>query len=397
MHKINNLFRHIKISSRLLIMLGIAGVATTFMFLFSLHSIDNLLHEEKRHKLIALVDVADSIVSHYYDLSQQGKISEEEAKSSALNMLDGLRYAHNEYFLTISTVGIMLQHPFAKAIVGKNQLNMQDPNGLYVTKDWIEKTAANEYGTIYYMWNKPNEQQPSPKVSIVKRFKPWGWMLGTGIFIDDIEQDKIDFSTEYIMFMVLISIPVLILLLIISRSITIPMQQTITAFENIANGDGDLTRRLEENGKDELQKLASIFNIFVSKTQNLVKAVAESGANSRVLAGGLENISTEANVITRNMQAETASVATAINEMTMAASEVASNAQSAAEHATLANEETDKSNDTVEQAVFNINQLSSELATATNASHELKDNFSKIGTITRSDCQYRGTNQSTST
>ncbi|RPA30286.1 methyl-accepting chemotaxis protein [Shewanella frigidimarina] len=381
MNTINALFRRIKVSSRLLLMLCIAGIATTVMFMFSLNNIDNLLHKEKQQKLTALVDVAEAIVTQYYTLSKNGVMSEEDAKSAALGVLNDIRYEGKEYYLTQSIEGVMLQHPFAANIVGINVINMKDPTGLLITKEFIKQSANNKYGTVYYMWNKPNEKVSSPKVSIVKRFEPWGWMIGTGIFIDDIEQDKLAFSEEYLLVTIIVGLPVLLLLIIISRSITVPLQQTISAFENIARGEGDLTLRLSESGNDELKQFAGYFNIFVTKIQTLVKEVSKSGAHSRDLALALENISSEANTITHNMQRETESAATAINEMSMAASEVAANAQNAADSANTANDEADKTNSVVDLAVVKINGLSEELLITTDAAEELQTNFAKIGTI----------------
>ncbi|MGX9461891.1 methyl-accepting chemotaxis protein [Shewanella sp. A14] len=381
MNTINALFRRIKISSRLLLMLCIAGVATAVMFMFSLNNIENLLHKEKQQKLIALVDVADAIVSQYYTLSQQGVMSEEDAKAAALGALNDIRYEGKEYYLTQSIEGVMLQHPFAAKIVGVNVIEMKDPTGLLITKEFIKQSANNKYGTVYYMWNKPNEKVPSPKVSVVKRFEPWGWMIGTGIFIDDIEEDKLAFSGEYLLVTIIVGLPVLLLLIIISSSITVPLKQTISAFENIARGEGDLTLRLSESGDDELKQFAGYFNIFVTKIQTLVKEVSKSGAHSRDLALALENISSEANTITHNMQRETESAATAIHEMSMAASQVAANAQNAADSANVANEEADKTNVVVDLAVVKINDLSEELLITTDAAQELQTNFAKIGTI----------------
>mgnify|MGYP003647706460 FL=1 len=381
MNTINALFRRIKISSRLLLMLCIVGLATIVMFMFSLNNMDNLLHKEKQQKLIALVDVAEAIVTQYYTLSQNGVMSEEDAKSAALGALNDIRYEGKEYYLTQSIEGVMLQHPFAAKIVGVNVLNMKDPTGLLITREFIKQSANNKYGTVYYMWNKPNEKEPSPKVSIVKRFEPWGWVIGTGIFIDDIEEDKIAFSEEYLIVTIIIFFPVLLLLIIISSSITVPLQQTISAFENIARGEGDLTLRLSESGNDELKQFAGYFNIFVTKIQTLVKEVSKSGAHSRDLALALENISSEANTITHNMQHETESAATAIHEMSMTASEVAANAQNAADSANNANEEADKTNTLVDLAVVKINDLSEELLITTNAAQDLQTNFAKIGTI----------------
>ncbi|QYJ84632.1 methyl-accepting chemotaxis protein [Shewanella mesophila] len=378
---INNLFRRIRISSRLLLMLGLAVIATILMFMFALLSIEGLLYQDKQDKLTSLADTGEKVIAQYYEQSKRGVMSEADAKANAIAALDGLRYSGNEYFWTIDRDGVMVQHAFAKKLVGTNVLGMKDPNGVKLFELMVTGTKNSEYALIEYMWNKPNTTEPSPKMSVVKRFEPWGWIVGTGIYVDDINDEKMAFTGEYLLIAVLVWLPVIFLLVIISRSISIPMQQTISAFENIARGEGDLTLRLNESGKDELSIVASSFNAFVTKIQSLILSASTSVSHSRELAEGLAVISAEASTITNSMQSETESVATAINEMSMAASEVASNAQLAADSAGSADSEADRTAQVVDVAVSKITVLSGELEKTSQVAQGLQVSSSKIGQI----------------
>ena len=381
MTAINNLFRRLRISSRLLLMLGLAVIATILMFMFALLSIEGLLLKDKQDKLTSLADTGEKVIAQYYEQSKRGVMSEVDAKAAAIAALDGLRYSGNEYFWTIDREGVMVQHAFAKKLVGTNVLGIKDPNGVKLFQLMVTGTKDSEYALIKYMWNKPNTTEPSPKMSVVKRFEPWDWIVGTGIYVDDINEEKMAFTGEYLLIAVLVWLPVIFLLVIISRSISIPMQQTISAFENIARGEGDLTLRLNESGKDELSIVASSFNAFVTKIQSLILSASTSVSHSRELAEGLAVISAEASTITNNMQSETESVATAINEMSMAASEVASNAQLAAESAGSADSEADRTAQVVDVAVSKISALSGELEKTSQVAQGLQVSSSKIGQI----------------
>ncbi|WP_083700214.1 methyl-accepting chemotaxis protein [Shewanella sp. UCD-KL12] len=381
MDTIISMFRKVKISKRLYFMLGLSIVATIFMFLFALFNIENVLVDEKEAKLASLADVGEKVIAQYYESAQKGLMSEEEAKAGAILALDTLRYAGKEYYWTIDRQGIMVQHAFAKKLVGTNVLNMKDPNGVKLFEEMVKGTANKDLARVEYMWNRPNATEPSPKMSVVKRFKPWGWIVGTGMYVDDINQQKTAFAWQYLLVVALVWFPVISILFIITSSISTPMRQTILALENIAKGEGDLTLRLEEVGNDELKEVASNFNLFVVKIQTLVQSVFTSVNHSRELATGLATISTEANEITSNMQAETESVATAINEMSMAASEVASNAQLAADSAGSADTEADKTTRVVDSAVHKINELSQELETTSEVAQGLQVSSGKIGQI----------------
>ncbi|QIR14446.1 methyl-accepting chemotaxis protein [Shewanella aestuarii] len=373
--------RKTTISNRLLSMLVLSVLATLLMLLFALTRIDSVLINEKQAKLDALVDSAVSVVDYFYQQSVSGTLTEQQAKQGAINALDNLRYTGQEYFFSIDATGVMVQHAFAKKLVNTNVLAMKDPNGVKLFELMLERTKHQDKAGVNYMWNKPNEDSPSPKMSVVKRFKPWGWIVGTGIYIDDVTSQKIDFVIRYLLILVLVWGPVILLLLMIIQSIAIPMRSTIAAFENVAKGEGDLTLRLSEDGKDELKQIAANFNIFITKIQELIATVSESIEQSANVATDMSVIAVKANDTSNNIQSETSNVATAIHEMSMTASEVASNAQIAAQSTHNADSEADNTLVVVNNAMEKIQALSKELALTQDVGNGLQVSSSKIGQI----------------
>ncbi|MCC4833349.1 methyl-accepting chemotaxis protein [Shewanella sp. 10N.7] len=374
-------FRKTSIANRLLAMIIVAAFATILMFFFAFNRIDNVLVQEKESKLTSLVGVASSVISQFHQQSQEGKLTDAEAKAAAITALNELRYSGNEYFFTINLDGIMVQHAFAKKLIDTNVLSMRDPENVPLFQLMIERTNSAKNATVNYMWNKPEQDSPSPKMSVVERFQPWGWIIGTGIYIDDIQAQKTEFAMQYLILLLIVWLPIIIILFVITRSIAEPMSQTITAFENIAKGEGDLTLRLSEAGQDELNQIAQNFNIFTDKIQKLVTSVADSVSESHTLANDLSTISSQANQISSNVQMETENVATAINEMSMTAAEVASNAQAAASSANVADSEADKTAEIVDNAIVKIGDLSTELQQTEIVAKGLKVSSSQIGQI----------------
>ncbi|WP_192022592.1 methyl-accepting chemotaxis protein [Shewanella sp. WPAGA9] len=381
MNAIDHFFRKTSISNRLMAMIMVAAFATVLMFLFAFNRIENVLVQEKQAKLTGIIEVASSVINQFYLASEQGDMSEAEAKLAAINALDNLRYSGNEYFFTVDTSGVMVQHAFAKKLINTNVLSMRDPDNVPLFQLMIERTHNAKNATVNYMWNKPNQDTPSPKMSVVERFTPWGWVVGTGIYIDDIQTQKTEFLMQYLFLLLLVWLPILIILFVITKSISKPMQQTISAFENIAKGEGDLTLRLAEDGQDELKQIAHNFNIFTDKIQNLVSSVAGNVTQSQALAQQLASISSDANQVSSNVQMETENVATAINEMSMTAAEVASNAQAAAQSANIADTEADNTAMIVDKAMSKIGDLSSELQQTESVAKGLKVSSSQIGQI----------------
>lgn len=381
MNTFNQLFRKTTIANRLMGMLALAIIATVIVFWFSLNRVESVLVGEKEAKLHALVDTAVTIADKFYQDSQSNLLTEAAAKAMALAAIDKLRYSGNEYYFSIDTQGIMIQHAFAKQLVNTSVRGMKDPNGVALFELMIQGTENQDAVRVDYMWNKPQQEQPSPKMSVVKRFRSWGWIIGTGIYVDDIQTDKQQFISDYLLLLVLVWLPVIALLYFIIRSVSVPMRETISAFENIAKGEGDLTLRLSEEGDDELKQIAHHFNVFTSKIQKVIKSVGESVNESGRLAKDMAIVAEKANQISVNVQAETENVATAINQMSMTAAEVASNAKLAADSTHEADSEADISADVVDKAMKKITELSNELISTEEVAKVLQVSSSKIGQI----------------
>ncbi|CAG9295291.1 methyl-accepting chemotaxis protein [Celerinatantimonas diazotrophica] len=373
--------RHVSITARMFGMILLSLLATIMIFFFSLNHLDNVLWKEKEAKLDALSDVALSIVEQHYQQAKLGLVSDTQAKEQAIAALNRLRYSGKEYFFSFNRSGVMVQHPFAKQLVGTNVLGKKDPNGVALFQVMLERTKDSPSAKVFYMWDKPNATEPSPKMSVVKRFDPWGWVIGTGIYVDDIAVEESQFVQHNLMILGGIWIPVLIILYIISQSISLPLKQTNQALRNIASGEGDLSVRLEHSGHDEVTKLTDYFNEFVAKIQGVIRSVHHSVEQNQQRSEMLARITDQTSQVTQNMQTQTQSVAAAINEMSMSSAQVAENAHQAAQSAAHANDHADEMNTVIRKSIDNVRQLSEELEGASQEAEVLQSNSAKISQI----------------
>jgi methyl-accepting chemotaxis protein len=141
---------------------------------------------EREDKLRNVTEVAVGVIEAYYQKAQAGEMPEDAAKNAALAAVETLRYEGNEYYFILNTENVMLMHPFAKKLVGTDSSGLQDPNGKYIFQEMNKVAAANGGGYVDYMWPRPDAEEPSPKLSYVEAFGPWGWIIGTGVYTDDI-------------------------------------------------------------------------------------------------------------------------------------------------------------------------------------------------------------------
>lgn len=199
-----------------------------------------------------------------------GELDEQTAQQSALASVRALRYEDGNYFWIIDMDAVTLMHPIKPSLEGKNLSGLKDANGTAIFAAFVNKAKESGEGMVPYLWPKPGSETPVRKVSYIKGFSPWGWIVGTGIYIDDLDAafwksvTTLSLSTGMVL-LILIAVS-----LTIARSISIPLQLTTRAMHNIAAGDGDLTQRLDSRGDDEVARLAGAFNEFAIKVQNTV-------------------------------------------------------------------------------------------------------------------------------
>lgn len=374
--------QQLSITQRLISLLGIAALGTALMVAFMMFILNSLLVEEEKRKLNAVLDAAHTIVDHYYQEYQDGDLSEVEAKSKAYERLDNIRYEESEYVFTLSRAGVLVQHPFSKQLVGKDVTSYEDPEGTRLFQEMVQKARSSDRATVEYIWQKgSNVNNLVPKISRIKVFEPWNLIIGTGQYTDNITGMLWQEFFKLAGLAAVLAIPLLLVFLLIIRSITRPLATINSAMFDIAEGEGDLTRRLDDSGSDELARLAKSFNTFVHKIQQLVQSVQESARNESEAASQLTELSGTSSRQSDELSSQTSSVATAITELSSSASEVADHARQAADSANTADEEAGRSAIIVRESVNNIEALTSELGKAGEKARLLQNGSDKIGNI----------------
>ena len=165
------------------------------------------------------------------------------------------------------------------------------------------------------------------------------------------------------------------------RMITMPLNAAVEAMEDLAQGEGDLTRRLDAKGKSEISAMSRSFNSFAAKVQALVSQVAESVQNLSQVVHEVSSVVEQTQGGVQQQRQETERVATAINEMTATVQEVASNANLAADSAQQADDNAQTGKRVVSDTVQSINDLASEIETGANVVYKLEKDAEAIGTV----------------
>ncbi len=132
------------------------------------------------------VEVAHGVLTWAHAQEAAGKLSRADAQQLARNAIAGLRYEGNEYFWINDMQPRMVMHPIKPELDGKEVGGMKDPTGFALFQAFVDTVRKSGKGFVAYQWPKPGSDRPVDKISFVQGFEPWGWVIGSGIYVDDL-------------------------------------------------------------------------------------------------------------------------------------------------------------------------------------------------------------------
>ncbi|HAT87449.1 MAG TPA: chemotaxis protein, partial [Rhizobiales bacterium] len=145
------------------------------------------LRDQKAAELKSLVAAAHSVIKSKDAEYKAGNLTLEEAQSQAAEAVRAMRYRGKEYFWINDLESNMIMHAAKPKLQGKNLATLKDVNGVAIFPSFIKTVKANGEGFVGYMWPKAGSEVPVDKLSFVKGYMPWGWIVGTGVYMDDLE------------------------------------------------------------------------------------------------------------------------------------------------------------------------------------------------------------------
>ena len=163
-------------------LLGVVAIAGVF-----LATERQLILAERQHAVRQTVELAHALAGHYHAQVQTGGLGEAEARQRALAAIKALRYGGSEYFWINDLQPRMVMHPTKPELDGQDLSTHRDPNGLTLFVEMVRTVRAQGAGFVHYAWPKPGSDRPVPKLSYVQGFAPWGWVLGSGVYIDTVD------------------------------------------------------------------------------------------------------------------------------------------------------------------------------------------------------------------
>lgn len=284
-------------------------------------------------------------------------------------LIDDIRFEEDKsgyYFVYNGTINVAL--PPKKELQGKDLGGLKDKNGVYLVKD-LRDIAKSGGGFVEYIWPKPGAED-TPKLGYAEMIPGTDMWIGTGVYLDNIAAYKASMEdsigaqvaknlTSTVMISGVIFVGIISLCLVIVFGIVGNLKKMVANFQDIAEGEGDLTQRIDIKSNDEIAELAKWFNMFLEKLQKIIQSIssnagglgseasnlagiasslhnnAESTSNrSDTVASAAEEMSANLNNVAAAMEESTTNtsmVASAAEEMTATINEIAQNSDEARE------------------------------------------------------------------
>ncbi|MEG0861916.1 MAG: methyl-accepting chemotaxis protein [Pseudomonas sp.] len=373
--------RSMSINRRLWLILVVAVVMLLTLGLLMLRQIHGDLYQAKAEKTRHVVETAAGVLAYYQGLEAAGTLSREAAQQQALSTVRGLRYDQNDYFWINDLGPKMIMHPANPKLDGQDLAAIRDPDGFAVFNEMVALAKTRGAGSIDYRWPKPGASEPVEKTSYIQLFKPWGWVIGSGIYIDDMQNEFLRQLRDASLLGIGIALVMTLLVVLIARSISRPLQEAVDAMAMIASGESDLTRRLDTHGRDEVTQLGEHFNRFTGKLQGVIGQLQDA---AHALGQSAVDVGSNANQAQQHSEQQSAQmeqVATAINEVTYAVQDVARNAEQASSEMRDAQHRAEQGQQSIHGSLQQIDQLSGTIDEAVTVIQTLASQSTRIGSV----------------
>lgn len=357
-----------------------------------------------------LTTVAVKTIDYFYQASLRGEMTELEARTRAKAAVNHQALDSRTYFYIFHTSEMLIAHPFLTSVYQDNtpeelaaniRVNREGkvsaaeragfPEPLIDTMVIIKEQLPGDYtGFVdYYYYLHPEEnfgvtirpdEEDIPEIAEEKKayvalFEPWDWVVVSGIYLAD---EQVAFmawvKSLSIAFLTIVAI-LAVFAWRITRSVTIPLENTVVLMDDISEGTGDLSKRLNIDGKNELVQFAHGFNTFAGKIANIVRQVLST--NEEVVSHSTNLMQVMTRTVSRSDEqlAETEMLASAATELSYSLASVAERAQDSSHAASSAQLATEKSQRAMERNISSIQQLTEALST-TQKEVETMQNFS---------------------
>lgn len=374
--------KKLNLKTKLVIMNIATLVALLLLFAILLAGERQQLMEDRQEKVRSLVESAHSLVGHYESLSRKGALPVEEAQQQALQALRKIRYGADDYFWVNDMGPVMLMHPFKPELEGKNVSSVKDPNGKALFNAFIDVVRQQGASFVDYYWPKPGASNPVPKISYVKGFQPWGWIIGTGIYVDDVDAAFRHSALRFLLWGLLIGGGITLGLMFVSRHILATLggdpEYAKQVTQKVASGDLSVSVDYDRDHPGSL--LCSMNSMLVT----LRLMIGEVEENAVQVAEAASQLSSTSKMVMERVEQQSdaaASMAASMEEISVSMTQVTDNVHEANQIALEAGQLSEKGQTIIHSASGEMHKISDAVRVSSSSIQALGEQSNQITSI----------------
>jgi len=366
---------------------GLIGLAA-----MQANNLADSLKQQRKSELSHLAQLALGIAREEYDAAVRDHSPDEIARKTAAARISKLRYGNDDYFWINDLKPRMIMHPAKPELDGQDVANIKDPTGKQLFVEFVDVVKSKGSGYVDYQWPKPGKDAPQPKLSYVTGFEPWGWVIGTGVYIDDLQAQLWESAKEVIVAALIVIGLLGAVTLLMARKMSSALVAMTSSVTKLGEGDfgielpglnrrdelGDMARSIEQfkvkaeqkandeaeakitqdhlatdQRKREMHKLADEFESAVGEiVETVSSASAELESSASKLTSTAEHsqeLATMVAAASEEASTNVQSVASATEELTSSVNEISRQVQDSARMANEAVDQARKTNDRVSE------------------------------------------------
>jgi methyl-accepting chemotaxis protein len=231
--------KNLNIGKKIYLLASILILIFTISLVWLYNGYSEQLYKGRQQQLTAGVETAWGIIDHYSKMVGE-EMSQSEAQMYAKSAIKSLRFEGDIYFWINDSEPKMIMHPIKPALDGKNLSASKDPTGKHLFVEFVNVCRTQGGGFVNYLWPKPGFDEPVEKISYVKRLAAWDWIIGNGLYVDDVEMTLGTIRTDVMVTILVVLLITGILVWLVNRSIIGPIQSIRRAINDLGKGKTDI-------------------------------------------------------------------------------------------------------------------------------------------------------------
>ncbi|HEX5802355.1 MAG TPA: methyl-accepting chemotaxis protein [Azospira sp.] len=378
-------FRDLKVATKLNVVLGMAGVVMmlALLLLFSHKRTD--LFEERKFDARQLVAQAMAVLEASHAQFKAGQLSEEQAKESAKQIIARMRHGedHSDYFWIQDAAARIVMHPIKPELNGKDMKDFKDPGGQAIFVEFARLASGKDGGELNYMWPKPGHTDPKPKIAHVRGFAEWGWIIGTGVYVDSVDAEfRASVIQEGGAIAVVLILAGLATMLVVRTSVSRPVAELQAVMQRVAE-QRDLTLRTHAVAGDEVGLAGQSFDRLMDALRDSFASIITGAGQLAAASQQLAAAAVQVRDSSESQSESAASMSAAVEEMTVSISHVSENTAQVRELGELSYKQEVDGSRSVHELESELDGVQSSVAQMDTSLVEFIGSTQAISTLTR--------------